>query len=63
MSDSFDHLHCAQTALCCSTLFAGDQNVGRKIQHFFCLKCCYALLGEMLDLFDHSNELAKFTDT
>ena len=48
-------------ALCCSALSDGDQNVGGAIEHFFCFRCCCALLGEVLDLFDHSIELARFT--
>ena len=33
--------------------------VRRTIKHFFCLRCCCALLGEMLGSLDHSIELAR----
>ena len=52
---------------CCTVLGAAlrflmaIKNVGRAIKHFFCFKCVCALLGEMLDSFDHSIELAGFT--
>ena len=36
------------------------KNVGRAIELFFCFWCYLALLGEMLDLLDHSIELALF---
>ena len=45
-------------ALCCVMAI---KIVGRAIEHFFCFKCCYALLGEVLDSYDHSIELARFT--
>ena len=34
------------------------KNVGRAIEHFFCFKCCCALLGEMLDSLDQGLILA-----
>ena len=48
-------------ARCCSALFDDDKKYWERSRTFFCFRCCCALLSEMLDSFDHSIELARFT--
>ena len=39
--------------------FMAMKNIGRATEHFFCLRCCFAKINQMLDSFDHSTELAR----
>ena len=47
-------------ALCCSALLDSDKKCWENNRAFLLFWRCCALLGEMLDSFDHSIELAQF---